>query len=417
MTSFPERARESQVGDRSQPEDDRSDPLLRFRHRFPILDRTNYLISNSLGAVPAATALCLQAYYEAWATRGVRAWEEGWWTMVSDLGDLVAPLIGARPGEVVFQPNVTTAHAVVLSAFNFSPRANRIVTDAMHFPSILYLLHQEERDGAEVVVVPSEDGVGVDTNRLVEAIDDATAIVCLSHVLFKSAYVHDIASIAEKSRRVGAITIIDGYQAVGAIPVDVRSLGIDIYIGGCLKWLCGGPGAAFLWADPGVRRRLEPRLTGWMAHRQPFAFDASLVRRDDAWRLLHGTPNIPALYAARPGLEIVHQAGGDAIRAKSVRQTRRLLDLADRHGSRCTTPRDPARRGGTVAIDVENGYEVSRSLKSLDILCDYRPGAGIRLSPHFYTRDRELDDAVEAIGEILSTGAWRAFTTGRSTVT
>jgi kynureninase len=417
MTSFLAHDHDGRIRDGSRAEADPADPLLTFRDRFPLLERSNYLISNSLGAVPAAAASSLQSYYEAWATRGVRAWEDSWWSMVSDLGDLVAPLIGARPGEVVFQPNVTTAHAVVLSAFDFSRRANRIVTDAMHFPSILYLLQEERRDGAEVVVVPSEDGVGVDTTRLVDAIDDATAIVCLSHVLFKSAYVHDIASIAEKSRRVDAITIIDGYQAVGAIPVDVRALGIDIYVGGCLKWLCGGPGAAFLWADPDVRRRLEPRLTGWMAHRQPFVFDTKLVRRDDAWRLLHGTPSIPALYAARPGLEIVHQAGIDAIRAKSVRQTQRLLDLADRHGYRCTTPRDPARRGGTVAIDVDHGNEVSQSLKSLDILCDYRPGAGIRLSPHFYNRDRELDLAVEAIAEILATGAWRAFSTGGSPVT
>jgi kynureninase len=417
MASFPAQECARQGRDKSPVEDDPVDPLLVFRDRFPILERSNYLISNSLGAVPAAAAASLQSYYDAWATRGVRAWEDSWWSLVSDLGDLVAPLIVARPGEVVFQPNVTTAHAIVLSAFDYSPRANKIVTDAMHFPSILYLLEQERRDGARLLVVPSSDGVSVDTNRLVDAIDDATAIVCLSHVFFKSAYVHDIASITEKARRVGAISIIDGYQAVGAIPVDVRSLAIDVYIGGCLKWLCGGPGAAFLWADPDVRRRLEPRLTGWMSHQQPFAFEPKLVRRDDAWRLLNGTPSIPALYAARPGLEIVHQAGIDAIRAKSVHQTQRLLDLADRHGYGCTTPRDPARRGGTVAIDIEHGYEVSQSLKSLDILCDFRPGAGIRLSPHFYTRDRELDAAIEAIGEIMGTEAWRAFTTGRSTVT
>lgn len=391
--------------------------LLDFRPRFPILARTNYLISNSLGAVPAAVSDSLQSYYDIWATRGVRAWEDSWWSMAADLGDLVAPLIGGRPGEVVFQPNVTTAHAVILSAFDFAPPRTRIVTDAMHFPSVLYLLHERRRDGAELVVVPSDDGIDVDTQHVVEAIDSRTAVVCLAHVLFKSAYVHEVAAIAEKARRVGAVTIIDGYQAVGAIPVDVRALGIDVYIGGCLKWLCGGPGAAFVWADPAVRDRLAPRLTGWMAHRDPFAFEPALARRDDVWRLLHGTPNIPALYAARPGLEIILQAGVEAIRAKSLRQTGRLLDLADRAGYRCTTPRDPARRGGTVAIDVANGYEVSRSLKSLDILCDYRPGAGIRLSPHFYTEDRELDQAVEAIAEILSTGAWQAFTAGRHAVT
>ena len=239
----------------------------------------------------------------------------------------------------------------------------------------------------------------------------------LSHILFKSAFIHDVSAIAEKARRVGAITVIDGYQAVGTIPVDVHALGIEVYIGGCLKWLCGGPGAAFLWIDPQLRGRLEPRLTGWMAHEQPFAFATKLVRRTDAWRFLHGTPNIPALYAARPGLEIVQQAGVEAIRTKSIRQTQRLLDLADRAGYRCTSPRDPSRRGGTVAIDVENGYEISQSLKSLDILCDYRPGAGIRFSPHFYTRDDEIDAAVAAIGEIQATGAWRAFTAKTETVT
>ncbi len=204
---------------------DPPDPLLAFRDRFPILERTNYLISNSLGAVPAEVATSLESYYQTWATRGVRAWEEAWWSMVSDLGDLVAPLIGAREGEVVFQPNVTTAHAVVLGAFDYSPRANRIVTDAMHFPSILYLLAQEERDAARLVVVPSDDGIRVDTNRVVEAIDERTAIVSLSHVLFKSAYVHDVAAITEKARRVGAISIIDGYQAVGALPVERSSPG------------------------------------------------------------------------------------------------------------------------------------------------------------------------------------------------
>ncbi|HZW29403.1 MAG TPA: aminotransferase class V-fold PLP-dependent enzyme, partial [Isosphaeraceae bacterium] len=336
---------------------------------------------------------------------------------VAELGDRVAPLIGARPGEVVFQPNVTLAHAVVFSAFDFVPSRPRIVTDAMHFPSILYLIDQLRRNGAEVRVVPSEDGISVDAGRLIDAIDERTALVSISHVLFQSAFIHDVAAIAARARAVGATTVIDGYQAVGAIPVAVHDLGIDVYIGGCLKWLCGGPGAAFLWVAPSIRTRWEPRLTGWMAHEQPFAFEPKLARRADAWRFLHGTPSIPALYAARPGLEIINQVGVAAIRARSVRQTQRLLDLAAAAGYRCTTPADPSRRGGTVAIDVENGLEIARSLKSLDILCDYRPGAGIRLSPHFYNRDDELDQAIAAIGEIRATGAWRAFTTRKPAVT
>jgi kynureninase len=393
------------------------DSLLTYRDRFPILQHTNYLISNSLGAVPAAVGPSLQNYYETWATRGVRAWEEAWWTLAADLGDLVAPLIGARANEVVFQPNVTLAHAVVYSAFDFSTSRPKIVTDSMHFPSILYLIDQERRNSAKIAVIPSEDGIGVDTERLIDAIDERTAIVSISHVLFKSAFIHDIEAIALKAQSVGAITVVDGYQAVGTIPVDVRRERIDIYIGGCLKWLCGGPGTAFLWVDPQLRHRLEPKLTGWMAHAHPFTFDPELVRRDDAWRFLNGTPNIPALYAARPGLEIINEVGIEAIRAKSIRQTDRLLQLAAQHGIRCTTPHSPSRRGGTVALDIENGYEISKSLKSLDILCDYRPGAGIRLSPHFYNRDDELDAAIAAIQEIQASGAWRAFTTAQSTVT
>lgn len=394
-----------------------ADPLLVHRARFPILATTNYLISNSLGAVPEAAGARLRAYYETWATRGVRAWKEGWWTLAADLGDLVSPLLGAGRGAVVFQPNVTIAHAIMFSCFEFDSRRPKVVTDAMHFPSILYLLDGLRARGAEVVVVPSRDGVSVDTNRLIEAIDDRTAFVNVSHVLFKSAYIHEVAAIAERARAVGALSIVDGYQAVGAIPVDVSALGVDVYLGGCLKWLCGGPGAAFSWVRPDLRPRLTPRLTGWMAHTRPFAFAPEFERRDDSWRFLHGTPNIPALYAAMSGLEIVNAVGVDAIRAKSLRQTGRLLALADAHGFSCTAPREPERRGGTVAIDAPHGQEVARGLEALDILCDYRPGAGVRLSPHFYTRDDELDAAVATMAEILAGNAWRAFTADRHVVT
>jgi kynureninase len=393
-----------------------TDPLESYRERFPILKRTNYLISNSLGAVPAAAALSLHEYYETWATRGVRAWEEQWWTMAVDLGDLVAPLIGASPGTVAFQPTVTIAHGVVFSSFAFTKERPKVVTDAMNFPSVLYLIDELSRRGAEVVIVPSDDGITVDADRLISAIDERTAIVNVSHVLFKSAYIHDVGAIAKRARDVGAFSLIDGYQSVGAIPVDVKDLGVDGYIGGCLKWLCGGPGVAFLWMRPEVQARLAPSLTGWMAHTRPFDFAPKLERQTNIWRYLHGTPNISGLYAARPGLEIINEVGIAAIRSKSLRQTDRLLALAEEKGFRCTTPREHHKRGGTVAIDVEHGYEVSKALKARDIVCDYRPGAGIRLSPHFYNRDEELDQAIEAIAEILDSGSWRSFTQ-RTTVT
>jgi kynureninase len=377
------------------------DPLLGRRSLFPILARTNYLISNSLGAVPEAASASLLSYYTTWAERGVRAWEETWWQMVAELGDLVGPLIGAKSGEVVFQPNVTIAHAVIFSAFDHHHGRPKIVTDAMHFPS----------------VVPSTDGVTIDAGRLIEAIDERTAFVAISHVLFKSAFIQDVAAIAARAREMGALMIVDGYQSVGVIEVDVKALGVDLYIGGCLKWLCGGPGAAFLWIDPTHHQSLAPRLTGWMAHASPFSFAPDLERRGDAWRYLHGTPNIPAFYAARPGLEIINDVGVAAIRAKSIQQTTRLIELAAEAGFPCKAPPSVSRRGGTVAIDVPHGYEVSRTLKAREILCDYRPGAGVRLSPHFYTRDDELEAAITAIEEILRRENWKAFLGNKATVT
>jgi kynureninase len=337
--------------------------------------------------------------------------------MVATVGDLVAPLIGVeRPGEIVFQPNVTIAHAVILSALSFQERP-KIVTDAMHFPSILYLLEEQRRHGAEIVVIPTDDGLSVGAGRIVEAIDERTAAVAVSHVLFKSAFIQDVGAICERASQAGALSILDGYQAVGSIPVDVKTIGADVYIGGCLKWLCGGPGAAFLWVRPERAGKLTPSLTGWMAHERPFGFSPQLERRGDAWRFLHGTPNIPALYAARPGLEIVAEAGIESIRAKSIRQTERLIGLARERGFRVVAPERSEQRGGTVAVDVEHGAEVSRALKARDVLCDYRPGAGIRLSPHFYTRDEELEGAIETLGAILRDGSWRAFAGSAPTVT
>jgi kynureninase len=393
------------------------DPLLSYRDRFPILGHTNYLISNSLGAVPAAAAEALHEYYDVWASRGVRAWEETWWDMVASLGDLVAPLIGAPRGSIVFQPNVTLSHAVLFSSYDFSGARRRVVTDAMHFPSILYLIGQLAHRGAEIVIVPSDDDIVVDSQRVADAIDDHTAFVSLSHVLFKSAFIHDLEPIVARARAVGAAVIADGYQAVGTIPVDVAALGVDAYVGGCLKWLCGGPGAAFMWVRPDHFVDWAPDLTGWMSHVRPFDFAPELERRADAWRFLHGTPNVPAFYAARAGLEIVNAVGIVPIRSKSRRQTAQLLDLGRERGWDVTAPNDPERRGGTVALNVPHGYEVSKALKDREILCDFRPGAGIRLSPHFYTQDDELAAAVVAVEEILATDAWRAFSGPRSTVT
>jgi kynureninase len=387
------------------------DPLLRFRPEFPILESSTYLISSSLGAMPRGAAAALAEYAETWATRGVRAWADSWWDLSVTAGDEIAPLLGAAAGTVSMLPNVTVASAVLLSALSYEPPRNRIVMVEGEFPSIRYVYDSlATRLGAEIVTVPSPggDGLTADEERIAAAIDDRTALVAISHVLFKSAFVLDPRAIAEKCRRVGALLALDAYQSVGTLPVDVESLGADALVGGVLKWLCGGPGSAFLYVRRELAPRLAPALTGWMAHPAPFEFEPPPIRRrEDAFRFLLGTPAIPALYAAREGPRLVRAAGADAIRRKSLRQTSRLLVLADARGMPSATPRDPARRGGTVAVDFEHALEVSRELNSRDVVVDYRPGVGIRLSPHFYTEDSELDRAFAVIDEIRETGAWR----------
>lgn len=394
------------------------DPLLSFRSEFPILARTTYLVSNSLGAMPATVPDRLAEYVDAWAELGVKAWSAGWWEMPVTAGDEIAPLIGADRGEVAMIPNVSLAQATVLSAIPYAPPRNRIVMTSLDFPSVRYVYdHLAARLGAEIVVVPSDDGVGVDEQRLLEAIDERTALVAVSHVLFRSAYIMDADAICRRAHEMGALVSLDAFHSVGVIPVDVRRSGVDFLTGGVLKWLCGGPGGCFLYVAPSVRDALQPSLTGWQAHARPFGFEPEMDYAGGIFRWLGGTPVIPALYAAIEGPRILRRAGIEAVRAKSIRQTSRLIELADARGYPVSAPRDVERRGGTVAFDVPHGYEVAQFLLERGIIIDYRPNAGIRVAPHFYTKDDELELAVAAIDEALETGDWERFANQRTTVT
>jgi len=379
------------------------DSLLAWRHEFPILAHTTYMISHSLGAMPARAAKRVQEFTDTWATRGIRAWEEGWWEMPITVGNLVGAIIGAGEGEVAMQQNVSICQSVVTSCFDWSGRRNKLVTDGLNFPSNDYIYHGLARQGARVVTAASEDGFTLPVERVVEAIDEETQLVSVSHVAFRSSYIQDLAPIVERAHRVGAMVIADLYQSAGTVPVDVRALGLDFATGGSVKWLCGGPGAGYLYVRRDLWTELRPAATGWMAHEEPFAFEGGPIRyAGDAFRFLNGTPNVPALYSARSGYEIVNEIGVPAIRDKSRRQTARLMALADEAGFRANTCRDPEKRGGTVTLDVPNGKEVTRELARRDILVDYRPGAGIRIAPHFYSTDDELEKTVTEIQEILA---------------
>jgi kynureninase len=378
------------------------DELLRYRSQFPILGRTTYLISNSLGAMPQGVYDAMKGYADIWATRGVRAWEERWWMLAAQVGDEIGELMNAAPGSVSTHQNVTTCEAVVASCFDFSGKRNKVVYSDMNFPSVMYFWEAHREYGARVNMVKTDDGITVPLERLLDAIDDETLLVPISHVIFRSAYIQDAKAIIEKAHKVGALVVLDTFQSLGTVPVDVQALNVDFACGGVLKWLCGGPGVSYLYVRPDLGKTLQPKFTGWFAHQNPFGFEVGPTRYSEPpFRFMNGTSHIPSLEAARPGLKIIAEVGIDRIRKKSQRQTSHLIDLAQQRGWRLNSPRDAANRGGTVSIDMPDAEQVCRELLKRDILVDYRPKAGVRMSPHFYNKDEELETAIGAVDEIL----------------
>ena len=373
--------------------------LLSLRSEFPILERTTYLINNSLGAMPRAVEEELATFTHDWGERGVRAWSEGWWEMAATTGDLLAPLLGVRPGAVSMHQNVAVAAAIFLSAMDYPAERNRIVYTELNFPNVMYLMEGERRKGAQIVVVPSDDGIGVPTERLLAAIDERTRLVPVSHTLFRSAFVQDAEAIARRCREVGAILLLDVYQSTGVLPLELEAWGVHAAMGGSVKWLCGGPGAGYLWAEPDFARTLRPTFIGWQADAEPFAFRTGPIRlrEEPAWRFLTGTPNIPALYSCRPGYRIVAGVGAQRIRERSLALTAHLMSLAEEAGFELRTPRDPKHRGGTVSIFHLDAERLCHELIDREVICDYRPNAGIRLSPHFFNTEAELEHAVTTL--------------------
>ncbi len=380
------------------------DDLSKWRDEFPILSRTVYMISNSLGAMPRRTARNLAEYADTWATRGVRAWEDRWWEMPAEIGNKIAGIVGAPAGTVSMHENVTTAEMVALSCVRPSASRKRLVCSAMDFPSMVYLYRAQQAAGFELQVVPAEDDLTVHSGRMLDAIDDGTAVVAFSHVLFRTSYIVDAHAIVRRAREVGATVILDTYQSAGIIPVDLTALGVEFAVGGCLKWLCGGPGNAFLYTRPDLLKHAKPSFTGWVSREHPFAFRIEDdVTRGDAMHMMNGTPSIPAYYAALAGLDIIKAVGVDRIREQSQRLTARLLALVDEYGFTSAASREADRLAGTVAVNVPDAALVSRTLKARDFIVDYRPPVGVRISPHFYNTMEEVDRVMAEIASIVAT--------------
>ncbi|MFN2516546.1 MAG: aminotransferase class V-fold PLP-dependent enzyme [Pyrinomonadaceae bacterium] len=383
------------------------DELLKWRGEFPILDKSVYLISHSLGAMPRETYARLHDYAETWATRGVRAWAEGWWNMPVTTGNEVAGIIGAEPGSVVMHQNVSICQSLILSCFEPTPQRNKIVYSELNFPSVMYVYEAHARhDKLRIHTVVSDDGIRVPLERFLKAIDEETLLVPFSHVLFKSAFLQDAKAITQRAHEVGAMVVLDCYQSAGTVPFSVKELNVDFATGGSVKWLCGGPGAGYLYVRPDLQEQLQPKTTGWMAHEEPFAFDTKLRYAPNVARFLHGSPAIPALYAAQSGYRIINEIGLERIREKSVRQTTRLIKLAEEAGFNVTSPKDAADRGGTITVAHQDAGAITRELIRREFIVDYRPGAGVRISPHFYTKDEELDLVINEMKEIRDTRAY-----------
>jgi len=389
-----------------------SDDLLKWRSEFPILEKAVYLISHSLGAMPRATFDRLHEYADIWATRGVRAWAEGWWDMPVTIGNEIARIIGGDRNTVVMHQNVSICQSLILSCLlplTHNPKRNKIVCEELNFPSVMYVYDAHARaHNLRIETVKSDDGITISLDRMLAAIDDETLLVPISHVLFKSAFLQDAKAITERAHEVGATVVLDTYQSAGTVPFSVKELNVDFATGGSVKWLCGGPGAGYLYVRPDLIETLQPKTTGWMAHEHPFAFETEMHYAPNITRFLHGSPAIPALYAAESGYQIINEIGVAAIREKSMRQTQYLIKLAEEAGFQVTSPKDPAQRGGTITVWDDQAAAITKELIRRDFIVDYRPGAGVRISPHFYTKDEELELIVAEMKTIRDTHAFAA---------
>jgi len=373
------------------------DDLLAYRDRYPILRDCIYLINHSLAAMPAAAEDNLLEYARMWRERGIRAWGEGWWELPVTVGDQLGRIMGAQPGTIVMHQNVTVAEEIVLSCFRNPGARNKIVYEEANFPSVRYL-YQAQPD-LEVVTVE-------DDRAIVDAIDERTLLVPISHVLFKNAEIQEVEPIVRRAHEVGAHVVLDCYQSAGVVPFDLTALDVDFAVGGSVKWLCGGPGAGWLYVRPDLADRLEPTFVGWQGHARPFAFEPELEYAPGVRRFLTGTPNVPALYAATAGYDVIEEIGVDRIRVRSLALTALLMELLDDAGLEVSSPREDARRGGTVLVRTPDDPAVHKELGERGIICDFRPDAGIRLGPHFYNTEDELRHTVEQLVEIVESGAF-----------
>src|SRR6266550_6906894 len=376
----------------------------RRRDEFPTPVSGIHLLSHSLGPVPLAARESMLAYCDAWENHtGEDAWANAWWELSQQVGDRIARILGGEAGSVQIQPNASIALASIASCFDFAAtKRNKVVTSALDFPSMEYIWEAQRTLGAKVEIVGSPDGITVPLENILGTIDDTTSLVAMSHTSFRSSYRVDAKAIVERAHRVGALVLLDVYQSAGSIELYASAWGVDFLIGGTIKWLCGGPACGYLYVRPDLQKELAPRLTGWVAHAEPFAFAAAPMRYVDSVRRFgQGTPSIPALYSVLPGLQIIEEVGVKTIQAESQRRTEWMIEVALEHGWKVNSPRDVNERGASVMIYVEDGPAMVKRLAEKKVSVDCRPKVGLRLSPHFFNTDEEVQEAMRILAELM----------------
>lgn len=376
----------------------------RRREEFPTLASGIHLLSHSLGPMPRAARASMNTYCDAWEHHTSEdAWATNWWELTQHVGDRIARLLGGSAGSVQIQPNTSIALASVASCFDFAAtKRNKVVTSALDFPSMEYIWDAQQRLGARVEIVASNDGITVPLERILAAIDETTCLVALSHVSFRSSYRVAAKAIVEQAHAKGALVLLDVYQSVGTVELDANGWGVDFLMGGTIKWLCGGPACGYLYVRPDLQGDLKPRLTGWVAHDAPFAFAPAPMRyAKSVRRFAQGTPSIPALYSALPGLQMIEEAGIENIARESRRRTEWMIEFALERGWKINTPRNVDERGGSVMIGVADGPAMVERLAERKVFVDSRPGVGLRISPHFFNTDEEVREAMGILAELV----------------
>ena len=379
-------------------------PFNRRREEFPTLASGIHLLSHSLGPMPRAARASMLAYCEAWKNHTSEdAWATSWWQLSRQVGDRIARLLGAPAGSVQIQPNASIALSTVASCFDFAKsKRNKVVTTSLDFPSMEYIWDAQKQVGAKVEIVTSPDGVAIPTEQICEAIDDQTCLVALSHASYCSSYRVDAASISERAHQKGALVLLDVYQSAGAMRLDAATWQTDFMIGGTIKWLCGGPACGYLYVRPELQADLRPRLTGWVAHITPFEFaHPPMEYARSIRRFAQGTPSIPALYSTIPGMEIIEECGVSSIEVESRRRTEKIIEFASERGWKINSPRNTEERGASVMIGVADAPHIVEQLAQRRVFVDCRPGAGLRISPHFFNTDEEVDEALIILDELI----------------